>query len=161
MVFFFKSLANNVFLTADKIQATVLHINESLAMPHDVQNSPPPPLSCSAVPSISPQPLPYQEPLATCLPPPPLLKKPTMSSETVITKLEQDISRMKDMFEDLVDSVEDSFQSNEVSLEKLKRKLKHIPMSLQLQLGEYFLRRASMISKAESCFLFWPTTGTI
>ena len=71
-------------------------------------------------------------------------------SDSDIADLEHDIGEMQRKFEDLVDSVEASFQSNQVPLEKLKGKLKHIPMSLKLQLGKFFRDQTSEILKAES-----------
>ena len=51
--------------------------------------------------------------------------------------LEDKIARMEQDFEELVDSVEESFVKN-VLLEKVQNSLKHIPVSLKRDLGKYF-----------------------
>ena len=57
---------------------------------------------------------------------------------------------MNKKFEELVETVEDSFLACGVSVVKMQRSIKHIPISLKLQLGEYFREHASMLFKADS-----------
>ena len=57
---------------------------------------------------------------------------------------------MNKKFEELVETVEDSFLACGVSVVKMQRSIKHIPISLKLQLGEYFREHASIIFKADS-----------
>ena len=57
---------------------------------------------------------------------------------------------MNKKFEELIETAEDSFVTHGVSVVKMQRSIKHIPVSLKLQLGEYFREHASMIFKADS-----------
>ena len=60
-------------------------------------------------------------------------------------------------FEDLVDSIEQSFKKN-VSLDTLQNSIKHIPVSLKRDLGDYFCDKTELILSArsiESLFVFF------
>jgi hypothetical protein len=57
---------------------------------------------------------------------------------------------MEKQFEDLVEAVEESFLEHGVSVEKMRRSIKHIPTSLKLQLGEFFMEQSSHLFKAKS-----------
>ena len=57
---------------------------------------------------------------------------------------------MKKKFEDLVETVENSFLTRGVSVVKMQRSIKHIPISLKLRLGQGFMEHASRIFKADS-----------
>ena len=65
------------------------------------------------------------------------------------SELEAEISRLKQEFEDLVDSVEDSFTSR-VPLKKILRSVKHIPVSLSQDLGSYFREESCNILQTNS-----------
>jgi hypothetical protein len=57
---------------------------------------------------------------------------------------------MEKQFEDLVEAVEQSFLQHDVSVVKMQRSIKHIPISLKLQLGEFFLEQSSHLFQAKS-----------
>ena len=65
-------------------------------------------------------------------------------------ELEANIDQLQESFDDLVDSVESSFIKTGVSLEKIQKSIKSIPITLKLQLGEYFKRDTVRFLKAES-----------
>lgn len=52
--------------------------------------------------------------------------------------LEEKIARLQKEFEDLVDSIENSFINNHVPLEKIQKAAKHIPISLKCDMGDFF-----------------------
>ena len=64
-------------------------------------------------------------------------------------ELEAEIAKLKKDFEDLVDSIEDSFISR-VPLIKILRSIKHIPVSLSQDLGTYFREETSKILRTDS-----------
>ena len=66
------------------------------------------------------------------------------------TGLEDRIARLNKDFEDLVDTIEESLIENGVPLAKIQRSIKHIPVSLKRDLGDYFRDGASSILKADS-----------
>ena len=66
------------------------------------------------------------------------------------TGLEDRITKLKEDFEDLVDTIEESFIENGVPLTKIQRSIKHIPVSLKRDLGDYFRDETSSILKADS-----------
>ena len=59
---------------------------------------------------------------------------------------------MEHDFEELVDSVEESFVKN-VPLEKVQNSLKHIPVSLKRDLGEYFRKESLEVKSIKELFL--------
>ena len=64
---------------------------------------------------------------------------------------------MVDEFDNLVNSMEDSFIANGVSLTDLKKSIKNIPISLKRDLGDYFCDKTEQILSArsiESLFVF-------
>ena len=65
-------------------------------------------------------------------------------------ELEANIDQLQESFNDLVDSVESSFITTGVLLEKIQKSIKSIPVTLKLQLGECFKREAARFLKAES-----------
>ncbi len=65
-------------------------------------------------------------------------------------ELESEIERLNKEFDNVVESLEDHLLESNVSVGKLQRAIKSIPISLKLQLGEYFLRQTSSIFKTES-----------
>ena len=65
------------------------------------------------------------------------------------TGLADRIARLKEGFEDLVDSIEQSFKQN-VSLDTLQKSIKHIPVSLKRDLGDYFCDKTEQILSARS-----------
>ena len=66
------------------------------------------------------------------------------------TGLEDRIAKLKEDFEELVDSIEESFIENGVPLTKIQKSIKHIPVSLKRDLGDYFRDETSDILKADS-----------
>ena len=52
--------------------------------------------------------------------------------------LEADIARLQKGFRDLVELVENSFLANQVSLDEIKKSIKHIPVTLKHQLSDCF-----------------------
>ena len=62
----------------------------------------------------------------------------------------EEIVLVNKKFEELVETVEDSFLACGVSVVKMQRSIKHIPMSLKLELGEYFIEHSLKIFKADS-----------
>ena len=60
------------------------------------------------------------------------------------------IVRMEQEFEHLVDATEESFIENHVPLTKIQRSIKHIPVSLKRDLGDYFQDKVLKILKMES-----------
>ena len=65
------------------------------------------------------------------------------------TGLEDRIAKLKEDFEELVDSTEDSFIDN-VPLRKIQRSIKHIPVSLKRDLGDCFQNEVSKILNTPS-----------
>jgi hypothetical protein len=57
---------------------------------------------------------------------------------------------MEKQFEGLVEAVEESFLKRCVSVVKMQKSIKHIPISLKLQLGEFFREQASHLFQAKS-----------
>lgn len=49
-----------------------------------------------------------------------------------------------------MDSIEDSFVENHVPLQRIQKSIKHIPVSLKFQLGEYFRDQTSKILNTKS-----------
>ena len=72
------------------------------------------------------------------------------SSKTENFQLEREIKKLVKRFENIVEAFEESLIENNVSIKKLRRSIKHIPVSLKLQLGEYFCKQTSKIFRAES-----------
>ena len=73
------------------------------------------------------------------------------------TGLEDRIARQVKEFDHLVNSIEDSFIENRVSLIDIKKSIKNIPISLKRDLGSYFRKEIPEILKAEtleSIFVF-------
>ena len=66
------------------------------------------------------------------------------------TGLEDRIARQAKEFDYLVNSIEDSFLENHVSLIDIKKSIKNIPISLKRDLGSYFRNEIPDILKAES-----------
>ena len=66
------------------------------------------------------------------------------------TGLQERIVTLQEDFEELVDSIEESFIENSVSLINIQRSIKHIPVSLKRDLGDYFRNETSDILKADS-----------
>ena len=65
-------------------------------------------------------------------------------------QLESEIKKLEKRFENIVEAFEESLIENNVSVKKLRRSIKHIPVSLKLQLGEYFYDQTFKIFRAES-----------
>lgn len=63
--------------------------------------------------------------------------------------LQEKIAYLERSFEYLVDEIEDSFIQNRVSL-KIQKSLKHVPVSLKLQLGEYFKEQSAKFLRTKS-----------
>ena len=80
-----------------------------------------------------------------------LAEMPQGSSKVFLSgsELEAEIAKLKQDFEDLVDSIEDSFATH-VPLRKILRSIKHIPVSLAQDLGTYFEDKSSTILRANS-----------
>ena len=78
-------------------------------------------------------------------------KSDNTNSQAPLTgsELEAEIARLKQDFEELVDLIEESFSSR-VSLVKVQRSIKHIPVSLSQDLGSYFEDKASKFLRADS-----------
>lgn len=72
------------------------------------------------------------------------------TTQACAIELEEEIRVMVGKFEELVEMVEDSFLTSGVSVVKMQRSIKHIPVSLKLQLGEFFMEHASKIFRADS-----------
>ena len=70
------------------------------------------------------------------------------------TGLEDRIARLEKDFEELVDLIEESFIDNRVSLIKVQKSIKHIPISLKMDLGEYFQDKVISIQSMEGLFFF-------
>ena len=66
------------------------------------------------------------------------------------TGLEDRIAKRSKDFDDLVNSIEDSFITNGVSLVDLKKSIKNIPVSLKRDLGDYFRDKTEQILNARS-----------
>ena len=66
------------------------------------------------------------------------------------TGLEDRIVKQLNNFGDLVNSIEDSFITNGVSLKDLKKSIKNIPISLKRDLGYYFCDQTEHILNARS-----------
>lgn len=64
--------------------------------------------------------------------------------------LQDQIAELERSFEYLVDEIEESFIQNGVCVHKIQRSVKHIPISLKLQLGEYFMEQSSKILRTKS-----------
>ena len=60
------------------------------------------------------------------------------------------MKKLKKRFENIVESFEGTLLKNKVSVEKLRGSIKHIPVSLKRQLGEYFCDQTFKIFRAES-----------
>lgn len=75
---------------------------------------------------------------------------PELSNRLEAGGLEREIARLAKDFEDLVDSTEESFVQSHVSLKAIQKSVKHIPISLQLELGDYFRERVSDILNTKS-----------
>lgn len=82
--------------------------------------------------------------------PPSAMSPSQLPTSLSTSNLEEEIGMMEGKFEELVETIEDSFLECSVSVVKIKRLIKHIPMSLKLQLGEYFREHTSPIIKANS-----------
>ncbi len=89
--------------------------------------------------------------------PPTIMSDPPSPSTEVLPSLlsksfnlESTIGRLNNKFEYLVDSLEDYLLDSNVSVSKLQRAIKHIPISLRSQLGEYFQEQTSKIFKMDS-----------
>ena len=65
-------------------------------------------------------------------------------------QLESEIKKLVERFESIVEAFEESLIENNVSVKKLRGSIKHIPVSLKLQLGEYFCDQTFKIFRAES-----------
>ena len=70
------------------------------------------------------------------------------------TGLEDRIARLEKDFEELVDLMEESFIENRVSLIKVQKSLKHIPISLKMDLDGYFQKEIFNIQSMEGLFFF-------
>ena len=66
------------------------------------------------------------------------------------TGLEDRIAKLKEDFEELVDLIEESFIKNGVLLTNIQRSIKHIPVSLKRDLGDYFYNKTEQILGAKS-----------
>ena len=56
---------------------------------------------------------------------------------------------MEKSFRDLVEMTEESFISNQVSVDKIKKSIKHIPLTLKRLMGDCFLDQASSFLKSQ------------
>ena len=78
---------------------------------------------------------------------------PTHLSSKPPGGLEDKIGRMEKDFEELVNSVEESFVDNEISLREVQKSLKHISVSLKRDLGKYFRKESLEAESIEELFL--------
>ncbi len=74
----------------------------------------------------------------------------TPSLTSMCFELESEIERLSKEFENLVNSLEKYLLEKKVSVGKLQRAIKNIPISLKHLLGEYFRQQTSSIFKTES-----------
>lgn len=73
------------------------------------------------------------------------------SAKPVIPEgLEERMAKLEREFEDFVDSIEESFIKHRVSLKRIQNQIKHIPVSLKHQLGDYFIEYSAKILKTKS-----------
>ena len=66
------------------------------------------------------------------------------------SQLKSEIKKLVKRFENIVEAFEGSLLENKVPLEKLRGSIKHIPVSLKRELGEYFCNQISEILQAKS-----------
>ena len=83
---------------------------------------------------------------------PTILNRPRAESPDTpcSTGLEDRIAQLKEDFEEFVDSIEESFIENCVPLTKIQKSIKHIPLSLKRDLGDYFYNKTEQILSAKS-----------
>ena len=57
---------------------------------------------------------------------------------------------MRESFEKLVEEIEESFLERNIPIDKVKRSIKHIPISYKIQFGSFFCEQTAKIQKADS-----------
>ena len=64
--------------------------------------------------------------------------------------LKEEIKQFEEKYEDLVDDVLSAFKTGEVSIKKILKCLRQLPVSLKLQCGEFLQSQAAHLSRASS-----------
>ena len=77
--------------------------------------------------------------------------------------LEEEIRKFEEKYEDLVDYVLSAFKMGGVSITKVMKCLRQLPVSLKQQCGEFLQSQAARLFRASSIdeiFSYFPHTGT-
>ncbi len=66
--------------------------------------------------------------------------------------LKSEIERLETLFKNIVQSLKDHLKEKKVSVMKLQKEIKSIPLSLQFRLGQYYRDQTSRIFRTKSIF---------